>query len=91
MSRIYKVGILHERAKQNPVLHVETRSKTDYKAIVITPAQTLAILTGCGITPRRVVTQPYPPEVVPPLVETSTREAAALDPNSDRVRVANSF
>jgi integrase len=44
MSRIYKVGILHERAKKNPVLYVETRSKTDYKAIVITPAQTLAIL-----------------------------------------------
>ena len=30
-------------------------------------------------------------EVVPPLVETWTRETAALDPNSDRVRVANSF
>jgi integrase len=44
MSRIYKVGILHEHAQKNPVLHVETRSKTDYKAIVITPAQTLAIL-----------------------------------------------
>jgi len=41
MSRIYKVGILHERAKKNPVLQVETRSKTDF---VITPAQTLAIL-----------------------------------------------
>jgi integrase len=44
MSRIYKVGILHEHVQKNPVLHVETRSKTDYKAIVITPAQTLAIL-----------------------------------------------
>jgi len=44
MSRIYKVGILHERVPKNPVLYVETRSKTDYKAIVITPAQTLAIL-----------------------------------------------
>jgi integrase len=44
MSRIYKVGILHERVARNPVLHVETRSKTEYKAIVITPAQTLAIL-----------------------------------------------
>ena len=41
MSRIYKVGILHERVARNPVQHVETRSKTDYKAIVITPAQTL--------------------------------------------------
>jgi integrase len=44
MSRIYKVGILHERVARNPVLLVETRSKTEYKAIVITPAQTLAIL-----------------------------------------------
>lgn len=44
MSRIYKVGILHEHVEKNPVLHVVTRSKTDYKAIVITPAQTLAIL-----------------------------------------------
>jgi hypothetical protein len=29
---------------KNPVQHVETRSKSDYKAIVITPPQTLAIL-----------------------------------------------
>jgi len=32
MSRIYKVGILHEHVQKNPVLHVEMRSKTDYKA-----------------------------------------------------------
>jgi integrase len=44
MSRVYKVGILHEHVAKNPVLHVETRSKTDYKAIVITPSQTLLIL-----------------------------------------------
>ena len=44
MSRVFKVAILHEHAQKNPVLHVETRSKTDYKAIVITPAQTLSIL-----------------------------------------------
>jgi integrase len=44
MSRIYKVGILHERVARNPVLHVATRSKTEYKAIVITPTQTFAIL-----------------------------------------------
>ena len=37
-SRIYKVGILHERVTKNPVQHVETRSKTNYRAIVITPA-----------------------------------------------------
>ena len=29
MHRIYKVGILHEHVAKNPVLHVETRSKTD--------------------------------------------------------------
>ena len=40
MSRIYKVGILHEHVTKNPVLHVETRSKSNYRAIVITPAQT---------------------------------------------------
>ena len=44
MLRIYKVGIRHERAEKNPVQHVETRSKTNYKAIVITPQQTLAII-----------------------------------------------
>src|SRR5437879_10270778 len=44
MSRIYKVGILHEHVAKNPAQHVETRSKTAYKAIVIAPAQTLAIL-----------------------------------------------
>jgi integrase len=44
MHRIYKIGVLHEHVAKNPVQHVETRSKSDYKAIVITPAQTLAIL-----------------------------------------------
>ena len=50
MSRIYKVGILHERVERNPVLHVETLSKTEYKAIVITPTQTFAILKA--LSPR---------------------------------------
>ena len=44
MLRIYKVGVLHELVTGNPVNHVETRSKTNYRAIVITPAQTFAIL-----------------------------------------------
>ena len=44
MRRIYKIGILHEHVAKNPVLHVETRSKSTYRAIIITPAQTLAIL-----------------------------------------------
>ena len=44
MSRIYKVGVLHERVSKNPVQHVETRSTSTYRAIVITPAQTFEIL-----------------------------------------------
>jgi integrase len=44
MHRVYKVGILHEHVAKNPVLHVETRSKSTYRAIIITPAQTVAIL-----------------------------------------------
>jgi integrase len=44
MHRIYKVGILHEHVAKNPAMHVETRSKSTYRAIIITPAQTVAIL-----------------------------------------------
>src|SRR5260370_9163138 len=44
MHRIYKVGILHEHVAKNPVLHFETRSKSAYRAIIITPAQTVPIL-----------------------------------------------
>jgi len=44
MHRIYKIGILHEHVAKNPVLYVETRSRSTYRAIIITPAQTLAIL-----------------------------------------------
>ena len=44
MHRIYKIGILHERVSKNPLLPVEARSKSNYRAIVMTPAQTLTIL-----------------------------------------------
>jgi integrase len=44
MLRIYKIGVLHEHVSKNPAEHVETRSKTNYRAILISPAQTLAIL-----------------------------------------------
>jgi integrase len=44
MHRVYKVGILHERVDKNPLENVETRSQSLYKAVVITPQQTLAIL-----------------------------------------------
>jgi hypothetical protein len=40
----YKIGIPHEHVAKNPVLQVETRSKSTYRAILITPAQTVAIL-----------------------------------------------
>jgi integrase len=44
MLRVYKVGILHEVVTKNPVLPVETRCTTHYKAVILTPDQTLAIL-----------------------------------------------
>jgi integrase len=44
MLRIYKIGLRHEQVTKNPVQHVETRSKSNYRAIIITPSQTLAIL-----------------------------------------------
>jgi len=44
MHRIYKIGILHEHVAKNPVQHVGTRSKSTYRAIIISPAQTLTIL-----------------------------------------------
>jgi integrase len=44
MLRVYKVGLLHEFCTRNPAQAVETRSKTDYRAIVLTPQQTLAII-----------------------------------------------
>ena len=46
MLRVYKIGILHELATKNPVLPVETRCTTNYKAILVTPSQTLAIING---------------------------------------------
>jgi integrase len=44
MHRVYKVGLLHELVTKNPVQHVRTPAKSNYRAIVITPSQTLAIL-----------------------------------------------
>ena len=46
MVRVYKVGILYQCVAPNcnPVAAVETRSKTNYRAIVLSPKQTLAIL-----------------------------------------------
>jgi integrase len=44
LSRVYKVGIVHEFVSKNPVEHVQARAKSDYRAIVITPDQTLNVL-----------------------------------------------
>jgi len=44
MDRIFKVGIIHKKVTKNPVEGLETSAKTTYKAIKITPAQTLSIL-----------------------------------------------
>ena len=55
MSRIYKVGILHEHVTTNPVLAVETSSTTSYKAILITPQQTLAIIQSLPNVLHRIL------------------------------------
>lgn len=44
MLRAYKTGILHELVSRNPCQPVETRCKTDYRAIMLAPDQTHAIL-----------------------------------------------
>lgn len=44
MNRVYKVGMLHERVSRNPVANVETRSTSNYRAVTISPRQTLSIL-----------------------------------------------
>jgi integrase len=44
MSEIYKAGKLHKKVTINPVEGVRTSSKSKYKAIKLTPAQTLSVL-----------------------------------------------
>jgi integrase len=44
MNRIFKVGIIHKKVTKNPVEGLETSTKSTYRAIKITPAQTLLIL-----------------------------------------------
>lgn len=44
MNRVYVVGIAHERVSKNPVRMVEIRTTSKYKAIVLTPSQTLATI-----------------------------------------------
>jgi integrase len=44
MNRIFKIGLIHKKVTKNPVEGLRTSVKTTYKAIKITPAQTLLIL-----------------------------------------------
>ena len=44
MNRIFKIGIIHKKVSKNPVEGLATSTKTTYRAIKITPAQTLLIL-----------------------------------------------
>jgi integrase len=55
MLRAYKTGILHELVSKNPCQPVETRSATDYLAIVITPKQTRAILRALSCPIHRIL------------------------------------
>ena len=58
MLRIYKIGLLHELVNKNPVLPVETRSTTNYKAILVTPQQTLTILQSLPNPLHRILVLP---------------------------------
>ncbi len=58
MLRIYQIGLLHELVTKNPVLPVETRSTTDYKAILVTPQQTLAIILSLSNPLHRILVSP---------------------------------
>ena len=40
MLRTYKIGRRHGYVDKNPIEHTECRSTTNYKAIIVTPAQT---------------------------------------------------
>src|SRR5262249_20853411 len=44
MRGIFEVGIIHKKVTKNPVESLQTSTKTSYRAIKITPAQTLPIL-----------------------------------------------
>jgi len=55
MLRAYKTGILHELVSKNPCEPVETRCKTDYRAIMLTPDQTHAILRALRSPLHRIL------------------------------------
>jgi len=55
MLRIYRIGALHQLVKTNPVLPVETRSTTNYKAILVTPKQTWKIIESLANPLHRIL------------------------------------
>jgi integrase len=55
MLRIYKTGVLHELVSKNPVQPVESRTTTNYRAIIITPVQTRAILRALPCPLHRIL------------------------------------
>ncbi len=55
MLRIYRIGLLHQLVLHNPVLPVETRSITDYKAILVTPKQTWVIIESLANPMHRIL------------------------------------
>jgi integrase len=55
MLRAYKTGILHELVSKNPAQPVETRSTSEYRAIVITPQQTRSILRTLSSPLHRIL------------------------------------
>ena len=55
MLRVYKVGLQHELVAKNPVMPTESRSKTDYRSILVTPGQTRSILKALPYPLHRIL------------------------------------
>lgn len=55
MLRVFKIGILHGLVESNPCVPVETRSTSEYRAIIVTPEQTLAILKKLASPLHRIL------------------------------------
>lgn len=55
MLRVFKTGRLHGLVSTNPCEPVETRASSDYRAIIVTPQQTLAILRALTSPLHRIL------------------------------------
>jgi integrase len=51
MQRIYRIGLRFGLVEKNPVAPTESRCKTEYKAIIVTPSQTFTILENLSGNP----------------------------------------